>query len=371
MNVSAGVYRWISRCVLCLWLVASVDSIGSAHAAPAKIIEFGWDSPSMSDLVRDPARYDESPFDGTVWWAPVRDARGDERDLRTLVWSATTIRYEEFDELAHRLRAVPFSRLKENFLRIGVTPGTVGWFDDAGWSGILHNLRGAASLATKSGARGLFFDTEQYQGKPFSVAQGCGTHLWSECKRQAKERGIAAIGALQSEGSPLTILFSYAHSAVAEWTGRVESAIRDHDYALLPDFIDGMLSAAEPSIQFVDGYENSYGFRTAEDFSGAVHRIRFGALPLSSEKRAYLNRMQVGFGLWLDYRSREIPWSNVALASNYRPPQDFGRTLRSAVASSDGYVWVYTERVAWWPSRNIPLVPKEYRDIVREIPRER
>ena len=50
-------------------------------------------------------------------------------------------------------------------------------------------------------------------------------------------------------------------------------------------------------------------------------------------------------------------WHVADFAKNYFTPAEFETAVRSALAVSDGYVWIYSERPKWWTNE---MLPKEY-----------
>ncbi len=41
-------------------------------------------------------------------------------------------------------------------------------------------------------------------------------------------------------------------------------------------------------------------------------------------------------------------WDPVDAAKNHSTPQQFEQSIHKALATTDEYVWIYTERAKWW-----------------------
>ncbi len=105
-----------------------------------KLIEWGWDEPGTKFMRENVEKMEQLPFDGLVFHAD--SSRGG--SLNWEMWGTRKFETAEFQHTVDDLRATRFRRLTERFLRVNVTPGTVDWFDDAGWNTVLANFGLAA-----------------------------------------------------------------------------------------------------------------------------------------------------------------------------------------------------------------------------------
>jgi hypothetical protein len=130
-----------------------------------------------------------------------------------------------------------------------------------------------------------------------------------------------------------------------------------------------MMEGAPDSIVFVDGYEASYGFRNRngswfpDTFSDGRQHIS-AARSLSLVPAIYDQRMKGGFGIWVDYNNT---WDATTSANNYFTPSELATSLGAARDASDGWVWVYSQKISWYTSTAIPSffpAPAPYRDAV-------
>jgi hypothetical protein len=72
--------------------------------------------------------------------------------------------------------------------------------------------------------------------------------------------------------------------------------------------------------------------------------------------------VQAGFGIWMDCDWRGVGWHLDDLSKNHFTPAEFQGAVRSALETSDEYVWIYTEQPRWWTNEKLP---KEYVEALR------
>ena len=107
---------------------------------------------------------EQSPFDGCVFGVRYGPG-GSGGSFSWQAWGRRRFTDDELSSAFADLRALRPRRFTELFLRLNVTPGDVGWFQDH--SAIVANARLAASLARAGRARGILLDVEQYEGQLF------------------------------------------------------------------------------------------------------------------------------------------------------------------------------------------------------------
>jgi hypothetical protein len=351
-----------------LVVFAALTPIGRARP-PRKILQWGWDEPDTAYLRRHLAEMERSPFDGCVFgvrYGP--DGRGG--SFTWGLWGRRRFRHEELSAAFDDLRALRPVRFRELFLRVNVTPGDVGWFED--FSPILSNLRLAAELARAGRARGILLDVEQYQSQVFELAAQPfpSAYGWDAYADQVRRRGREAMAALQ-EGHPgLTVFLTFGHSLPFVLSDGGRRPLAETHYGLLAPFLDGLVEAARGGTRIVDGYELSYGFREPAQFAEARHLVRESVLSIVGPRKAYRQRVRLAFGLWLDYDWRRYGWSATDPERNHFTPEGFERSLCSALQETDQYVWVYNETPRWWstPGGANP-VPAPYVTALRRVRR--
>jgi hypothetical protein len=250
----------------------------------------------------------------------------------------------------------------ENFLRVNATPGNVDWFDDM--RPVMANLRTAARIARAGGARGVLFDVEQYQGRLFDYARQRDrpSRTWDEYAAQARRRGRDVMEALQDGYPDLVVFLTFGHSLPFVLSKKGAIPLAETDYGLLAPFLDGMLDQAKGRTRLVDGYELSYGFEHPLHFDQARRVVREETLAVVGNRRAYDRRVELAFGLWMDYDWRRRGWNPRDPTANHFTAEEWQGSVERALVVSDRYVWIYGEQVRWWgkDAERLP-VPEAYR----------
>ncbi len=330
-----------------------------------KLIETGWDMPDTRQLRANLADMEKRPFDGVV--LQVVGRRDDGKDC-LLRWAFLDEKWERrwFHAAIDDLKACDFKRFTDNFIVFNANPGSVDWFDDAGWADIADHWRIAAWVAHESGVKGLLFDPEPYtpphsQFRYASQPQ-CDRHEFGDYWRKARQRGREVMTAVASESNDLTI-FCYFMNSVVRWPlsqARPGVALESSGYGLLPAFIDGWLDALPEGMTLVDGCESAYRYNSDRDYLESAVFIRGNAQDaVSPANRAkYRAQVQVSYGVYLDayWNPGTSPWYIDGLGGPRvsRLQANVGKALECA----DEYVWIYGEKFRWWPTDN-PRVGKE------------
>jgi hypothetical protein len=345
---------------------------------PRKLLAWGWDEPDTAYLRAHLAEMESSPFDGCVFGVR-HGAAGAGGSFSWQAWGRRRFSGAELSSAEEDLRALRPRRFSALFLRLNVTPGDVGWFQDH--SAILANAELAAALARAGGARGILLDVEQYEAPLFDfrrqpMAEAYG---WEAYARQVRRRGREVIAALQSGYPGLTVLLTFGHTL--PWVEMTDpgagppraggpapppGALRslgDVLYGLLAPFVDGLLDGARGRTLVVDGFELSYGFREPSQFEAARRLFETGVLPIVAEPARYRRRARLAFGLWLDYDWRRRGWYPQEPSRNHFTPESLAAALRAGRRHTDEIVWLYSERAPWWSATSPP--PAAYREAVR------
>jgi len=341
--------------------IAILLLLATACAPPRKLLLFAREIPPPAQLKAHVAEMERrAPFDGLVLDVPVA---GRQRTLAWLVFGREAVTARDLEAAAVDLRATRFRRFRHNFLRVNAAP-EVDWFDE-GWGTLARNLEAAAALAKRAGLRGLVLDTEQYgEARPFDYGRQRlrDRRGWGEYAAQARRRGREAVAAVNAVFPDVTLLVLFGHTlpyrrvgggtdAAASVTGDAMARV---EYGLLAPFLDGLLEAASPDTVYVDAYESAYPYRDRAQFARARGLVREGAARVSGVPDLYRRRVRTGFGLWVDFESDRRGWDARDPSRNYFTPEGFGQALRGALAETDGYVWVYSERPDWFTGRDLP-----------------
>jgi hypothetical protein len=326
------------------------------NGGPKKLIYYGW-GVRDTQYVRDHWReMEQIPFDGTgivvvvdrQAWLQGKTDTGNQ--LGWLVMGTRLFRIEEFREAIADLRAAKWRTFTDNFLPVALSqsgPATgLNWFDDARWRVITENFRVVAQIAAAGDVKGLILDPEHY---------GYALFRYSDQRRQldrpfadytkaARQRGREVMASVAAHLPRAVLLSFYAYTlplSELEGARRLEDTV----YGLLPAFYDGLLEAMPAGASLVDGYETAYAFKERRQFIDAYRRIREGAIKLSALPDRYRAQVRAGFGLRLDYGGK---------LEHFTPPE-FRQAVATALAISDGYVWIYSEGPRFFPVAGIEL----------------
>lgn len=126
---------------------------------------------------------------------------------------------------------------------------------------------------------------------------------------------------------------------------------------MLP-FFEGMLEAAGPDVQIIDGNESAYNYSSSKEFYRSYWGIRQDALSLiAPELRSKYNaQVRVGQAVYLDMIFNLRPDYKGGYASSTMSAKERSRYCQHnvyyALKTSDEYAWIYGENLAWWPHDN-------------------
>lgn len=337
-----------------LLIVLSWSSAAQA-ADSKKLIEFGWDEPDTAFMRKHVAEMESLPFDGCVFHINYLKNGVANGPFGSEDWGKRSFSETELQSAIDDLKATPFHRFTENFLRFNVLPGDVDWFDDFG--PVVHNADLAAKIAREGHCRGILFDPEQYATPLFNYPKqrDAKTKSFAEYSAQAHRRGHELMEAFQKGYPGLTVIYTWGITLSYLQTGGNVSKLPNSGYGLLPAFINGMVEAAAADVSLVDGYEGAYGFRDANRFDAARKIFTTLSLPFIDHPDDFRRHFSLGFGIWLDNQWRKKGWDAADPAKNYFSPEQFRQSVRLALRHSDRYVWIYTEKPKWWSEEGKPL----------------
>jgi hypothetical protein len=352
--------RSLRTCLLLLALAAT-------EAGAKSLIEMGWDEPDPAFMRAHLAQIEAQPFDGLVYHVG-GDRGGSDKGLTgAFTWQAWGRRRWSEAELQADLRdlqAIRWTKFHHNFLRLNVTPGDIGWFDDYG--AVLANATLAASIARRAGSRGILLDTETYEGALFAYPKQKGKRSFKETQDQVRRRGAEVMRAYE-KGYPGLTLFLTLGATHADIQRRGDHIQFDKGaYGLLPVFVEGLVAGASASAKIVDGLEGAYPVRKASEVENyfAAHDLY---APTARDPAKYRKSVSRSLGIWLDFDWRNRKWDDVKPESNYRTPEALRKSLRRALELSDEYVWLYGETPRWWTAKGgRAKLPDAYVEAVRD-----
>ena len=337
-------------CVVVLAGSLAGAALGQEAPCDKKLIEWGWDEPDTKFMRDNVRQMEELPFDGLIFH--VVSSKGG--NLTWEMWGTRRFELPEFQQAIDDLKATPFRRLTERFLRVNVTPGKVDWFDDRAWGVVLQNYTVAAQVAKQGGCRGFMFDVEQYEGQTFDYRKQPHreTRPFSEYQAKVRQRGQEWMKAITGQFPDLTVLLTFGYSIAQPHGGAKDRS--EVSYGLLADFLDGMLDAGPTKTKIVDAWEGAYTYKQEDQFRKAYDTIKVKSASWSAVPDKYRSQVQAGFGLWMDCNWRQVGWNVDDFAKNHFTPEAFEQSVRLALKASDRYVWIYTEQPRWWPRDKLP-----------------
>ena len=348
--------------------------IGSAFAAgpwavpKKKIIAAGWDvgAATPEQMLADADMLDKTGLDGIVVGLPfIKCADGKYHKLGWETMSSDFITEEVLGKYVpiYRKLTSGHKAFSDSFLACNWCPISAKrfkWDDDAAWAKFAANMKVVASIARRGGFVGLVTDGEDYGGKKqfFRMADEAPFDVTGPL---ARERGRQIGRAMFGEFPNMKMLSfwflsleqSYARStdAAAAMRGRGD---------LWPMFINGILDVMPTEVEFIDGNEHAYGYKSGRrDFDASNVRQLTRALALvAPENRAkYRAQMRVGFGLFLDPYARKVDGWSPNAGSDGTPLGGFRECLEEAMYASDEYVWLWCAKQRWikWREFKPPL----------------
>jgi len=354
-------------------IIAAILSLSTLTVANAardpregkKLIEYGWDAPSSYFVKTNIEKMEQIPFDGVVIrLVTYQTANGGPELLAWKVFSRRRFKPADYQHAINDLKATKFTRLKDNFIEMCSHPGEVDFFDPD-WDIVAYNAGCLAKVAKETGCIGLMFDPEiygkspvwGYEARPDATKKG---RTFAEYTARVRECGRKFMRAINSEFPDVKILALYGYCMpykdATEWTGG--KGLQYAHYALLPAFYDGMLDVATLQTQFIDGHEFSYSYGCRKQYVDARKWVLRDAKTISQCPDEYLEHVRLGFGVWADMDHRTFGWNPDDFSKNYWTPGAFRTALSHALAYSDEYVWIWSEKLCWWDFN----VPQEYVD---------
>jgi len=322
-----------------------------------KVIEWGWDEPDTKFIRANIEKMEQFPFDGLVFHA----MSGKGENLAWEVWGGRKFATDDFKQAVEDLKETNFNRFTDRFLRVNVTPAKTDWFDDGTWGLVANNFGVAAQLAKAGRCKGFMFDTEQYEGVTvFDYRKQKDKRTFADYQAKVRQRGREWIKSVNQHYSDITILLTFGYD-VSLWRTAKPKDRSTAEYGLLADFLDGVLEDCTKETILVDAYEFAYPYKERKQFEEGYEAIKSKALEWTAVPEKYKLQVKAGFGIWMDHKRKD--WNVSNFSRNYFSPREFEAAVRSALAISDGYVWIYSERPKWGKNE---LLPKEYVDALRE-----
>jgi hypothetical protein len=361
--------------MLCFALPAPQASRQAGANSSKKLIEFGWDEPDTAFMREHIVEMEKTPFNGCVFHLNYKNEDGSTGNFTWECWGQKRFTEEQLKDAVDDLKNTPFKRFTHNFLRFNVTPGDVDWFDD--FSTILSNAKLAAKVAKQvpirasdgihrdsfgSGVKGILFDIEQYNSALFNYSQlrDSFTKSFAEYAQQVRKRGKELMEAFQSEYPNIVIFLTFGYCLPWAQMGG-QKKLEEVHYGLLTPLLDGMVDGANGESVIVDGCELAYSYKDTSRFAKTYKMMTEDVLKIVANPEKYKSVFSFGFGVWMDNNWRRSGWDIENFENNFYTPEAFEATVRTAIKTTDEYVWIYTETPRWWTASGQPAkLPQEY-----------
>lgn len=326
---------YLKYCVLTI--LALVLSVGNTQETTKKLLDYSaFNVPGSQTLLDNAATMKLRGFSGSVF--------------KLDGVSAEVFVNAPHDEAAIAANYPVLQQLKdsgytENFLQVysQMNEGW-SWLSETDWQYTEAKLSSFVKAAKEGGLRGFMFDPEPYGYSPWRYDQDYYQGLsLEELSKVVRERGQRFMEIIQAELPNAKILSLWLMHPVAEgWT----------NYTMFKPFFEGMLEAALPSIEFIDGNEISYYYLSAEDFDYGVQRIlelKSAIDPALHDK--YLAQVKVSNAVFIDglfnlWRSPRFV--GYYFASDQERLDIIQHNTYHGLRSSDEYVWIYNENISYY-----------------------
>jgi hypothetical protein len=310
------------------------------------LIKHGWDMPRPAFVKANIATMEQRPFDGFTVALP--------NNLSSKVHTQTPVSYEEFRTALAPMAATSFTTLRHNFVMAYSSPAG-DLFDD--WTVPISNYANLARAANEAGLEGVFFDIEEYFGDALRFPANCGNgKTLAQCQAQSQLRGRQIMDAIRGQWADAKVLSAFGAWISADETAKNLPGVPYNDIAwanrLSGPFVIGMIeSIAGTEAEFIDGGE-IYTARTTTQFTTVKNWLDTGmpaksSLVPQSLKATWSAEVSSSFGIY------DSPWIGVSMDSSI-----WQTTLTNALATTDEYVWAYTEKHDWWgtgwPGTKVP-----------------
>jgi hypothetical protein len=337
-------------------LIVSMLAVQAIRGDGRQLIWTGWDVPTPAEFRTNVAGFDKLKlFDGSSI-VPTRQLTNGTFARVSECFTNSHWVWSEFEQVVNDLKSARPLKCTNNFLMLSANPGSVDWFDDAGWAEVTDHWRLLARVARQGGLAGLLFDPEPYR-KPWSqflyTAQASKTnHSFIEMQAKARQRGRDVMKAIAGEYPAMTIFFYRMFSDLLRFQDRQGANLQTHHFGLLPAFIDGWCDAMPGTITLIDGNEVAYHYQKADQYAVAFARLKKQASRfVSPENRSrFARQLAISHGVYLDAR---LPASPIAFdLQGMSPAANLFAFTSAAFDFTDGFIWIYGEKGSFWPSQN-------------------
>ncbi len=346
----------LTRASLALALFASLmltaqTTTNTIRNSWKKLIEYGWDCPTIQYIEENLPKMEEEPFDGLIF----------SLSSGINILSLDNLDEEKYKEDVKSCANVQWNKFTDNFI-LTIVASEQDWFNDEHWAHIENKAKLFARAARLARCKGICFDQEPYGTNPWLYVGAAhqSTKTFEEYEAMARKRGAQFMRALESEFPGLTLLTFFQLSYYTPMLKPMDpeqraKILQEQHYALLPAFLNGMLDAASPFVEIIDGNEGAYGYSGKNEYFEKYHEIHnqgdYLIDPANITK--YRNQVKVGQALYMDMYYSSTSGLGLELSPKEKD-EWFEHNIYWSLYTSDKYVWCYSEHMDWWKNQTLP-----------------
>lgn len=334
------ILSWFKKITILILFLSAIFL--RATSQNVKIIEFGWDYPDVMELSNGLGSMQNTPFDGICF------------SLQRKIMEAfdTAVQSDQYFEF-EKLNQLHWGKYSSNFIILRGFSKTGGnWFDDYAWENISHNMVNLSKAMKAKNIKGILFDPEYYYENKFfnpwtfSAEQYPGKTL-EQVQNKVKQRGEQFIIALQKQQSSFTFISIWIASLIAQ--EKKYTPLEKTRHVLLISFIEGMLNKKISTVTIADGDEYAYWNKTPSQFLESKNFLKNTLLQLMHSQKAIqqIKNIEIAQPVFYDGLMGVAPSFDKGL-KNAAKWKWLNENIKYALASSDQYVWFYSQRINWW-----------------------
>jgi len=327
-------------------MLATVMPTAKAVSHGKKIIEYGWDIPTAQFVEENINDMENHPFEGIVF-----TISGDNP------YAFDTRPWNEGDMQLDTLAQIQWHKFTDNFLLLWLgNRHLVDWFNDTDWQTIAANMRLYANAAKTAKCVGFVVDPEPYGPNPWQYTlQLYPGKSFAEVEAKVRQRGAQWLSAIQDEFPNPRILSLYLMDIVRAQSGDDPANIPYIEYALLRAFLEGMLDVASPGTVIIEGNEDAYYYDETNkyfDRYASLRNLPAGFLSLENQAK-YADQVEIGMALYMDNVLVQPVLGTTSFPDDYKLKW-WEHNVYYALATTDEYVWCYSEGMDWWKNDIFP-----------------
>ena len=318
-----------------------------------KLIETSWATPYLDFLVKNIEEMERTaPFQGIRinYWVKGKLPNGKLYDTHdAVVFTKTCWRYEWFADMIKQLKSVKFKKFTDNFLSAIASPARFTLEDDQAWDAVANNFAVLARVAKETGMKGIMFDPEEYYGQIWAyVPEKNGDY--NAAMKLARKRGQAVGKAMFKEFPEIRFFCLF---------GICMDSLHRSSYPLLfQAFMNGLYDVMPYTAKIIEGREDrGYVAANRDHFRLSRYETDHGLLtriyPENIEKYKACTQYAPGFypdayfSRWKgDYYFDQIMAE--VKRQKTTPLALFRKNIAESLDYADEYVWVWSEKGAWW-----------------------